>query len=160
MSDKDQQLNPYEIQQTAEAIEKLAANPKAFGAAYEAFVAGDAAKFGAALSQVGIEDQCHWVCRFFCRKRCVGVCRKFCPQPVTAEVNADEILNFVKAADRCFAIRHSSIDCVTSSEPETSTDGTRRSRRTSCNPTATSCASSCAGSAAMSSATRFARTSR
>ncbi|MGB8768518.1 MAG: hypothetical protein WCC92_02815 [Candidatus Korobacteraceae bacterium] len=98
MSDKDQQLNPYEIQQTAEAIEKLAANPKAFGAAYEAFVAGDAAKFGAALSQVGIEDQCHWVCRFFCRKRCVGVCRKFCPQPVTAEVNADEILNFVKAA--------------------------------------------------------------
>jgi len=98
MAEENQELNQFEIQQTAEAIEKLAANPKAFAAAYEAFVAGDAAKFGAALSQVGIEDQCHRVCRFFCRKRCVGVCRKFCPNPATTEVNAEEILNFAKAA--------------------------------------------------------------
>jgi len=97
MDEEQQELNQYEIQQTAEAIEKLSANPKAFAEAYEAFIAGDASKFGAALGKVGIEDRCRWVCRFFCRKRCVGVCRKFCPRPATADVNAEEILNFAKA---------------------------------------------------------------
>lgn len=97
MDEGQQELNQYELQQTAEAIEKLAANPKAFGQAYEAFVAGDAAKFDEALNQVGIRDHCRLVCRFFCRKRCVGVCRKFCPRPATADVNAEEILNFAKA---------------------------------------------------------------
>ena len=98
MAGENQDLTHFEIQQTAAAIEKLAANPKAFSQAYEAFVAGDAAKFGAALGTVGIEDQCHWVCRFFCRKRCVGVCRKFCPNAPANEVNAEEILGFAKAA--------------------------------------------------------------
>lgn len=97
MGEEQTELNQYEIQQTAEAIEKLAANPKAFGEAYAAFVAGDAAKFGAALNQVGISDQCRSVCRFFCSKRCAGVCRKFCPRPVAGEVNAEEILSFAKA---------------------------------------------------------------
>jgi hypothetical protein len=96
------ELNAVELQQTGEAIEKLSANPGAFSAAYEAFIAGDAAKFGAALGTVGIEDRCHWVCRFFCRKRCVGVCRKFCPRPSTVEVNAEEILGFAKAVGSLF----------------------------------------------------------
>ncbi len=96
-NEKNQELELYELQQTAEAIDKLSADPKAFAAAYEAFIAGDAAKFGAALGKVGIEDRCRWVCRFFCRKRCVGVCRKFCPKPSTVEVNAEEILGFARA---------------------------------------------------------------
>jgi hypothetical protein len=96
MDKAQQELNHFEIQQMAEAIDKLAANPKAFGAAYEAFVAGDAAKFSAALGQVGIEGDCHWVCRFFCTKRCVGVCRKFCPRPGTGDVTAEEIHSFAK----------------------------------------------------------------
>jgi hypothetical protein len=98
--ENNQNPNQYEIQQTGEAIEKLSSDPKAFTAAYEAFLAGDAAKFAAALGKVGIEDRCHWVCRFFCRKRCIGVCRKFCPKPSTAEVNAAEVLGFAKAAGR------------------------------------------------------------
>jgi hypothetical protein len=95
--EKKQEIELYDLQQTAEAIEKLSTDPKAFAQAYEAFIAGDAAKFGAALGKVGIEDRCRWVCRFFCRKRCVGVCRKFCPKPATGEVNAEEILGFAKA---------------------------------------------------------------
>jgi hypothetical protein len=97
MADESQDLKNYEIRQTAAAMEKLAANPTAFSQAYAAFVAGDAAKFAAALGQVGISDQCHWVCRFFCRKRCAGVCRKFCPNAPTTEVAAEEILAFTKA---------------------------------------------------------------
>ncbi len=97
MADESHDLRHYEIEQTAAAIETLAGNPKAFSQAYEAFLAGDAAKFGAALGQVGISDGCHWVCRFFCQKRCVGVCRKFCPNPAKGEVTAEEILGFAKA---------------------------------------------------------------
>lgn len=97
MTHENQDLQQYEIQQTAAAIEKLASNPKAFKQAYEAFVAGNAAAFGAALGKVGINDQCRWVCRFFCQKRCAGVCRKFCPDTAVREVNAEEILEFTKA---------------------------------------------------------------
>jgi hypothetical protein len=97
MADVNQDLQHYEIQQTAAAIEKLAANPKAFSQAYEAFIASDAAKFGAALSQVGISDQCQRVCGFFCKKRCAGVCRKFCPNIAAGEASAEEILAFSKA---------------------------------------------------------------
>jgi len=96
MADESHDLTHYKIEQTAVAIEKLAANPKAFSQAYEAFLAADAAKFGAALGEVGITDDCHWVCRFFCQKRCAGVCRKFCPD-VKGEVNAEEVLGFAKA---------------------------------------------------------------
>ncbi len=96
-NEENQELELYDLRQTAEAIDKLSADPKAFVAAYEAFIEGDAAKFAAALGAVGIADRCRWVCRFFCRKRCVGVCRKFCPKPSTVEVNAEEILGFAKA---------------------------------------------------------------
>lgn len=94
---EQQELSQYELHQTGEAIEKLSANPKAFGEAYEAFLTGDAAKFAAALDQVGIAEHCRLVCRFFCRKRCIGVCRKFCPRPAAAEVGQEEILGFAKA---------------------------------------------------------------
>jgi hypothetical protein len=96
MSEGQQKLDLFELQQMAQAIEKLAADPEAFGAAYDAFVAGDAVKFGEAIGRVGIDDQCRWVCRFFCRKRCVGICRRFCPQPSNVEVDAKEILGFAK----------------------------------------------------------------
>jgi len=96
-NEENQELNLYDLQQTADAISKLSEDPKAFAAAYEAFLAGDAVKFGAALGAAGIAERCRWVCRFFCRKRCVGVCRKFCPKPSTVEVNAEEILGFAKA---------------------------------------------------------------
>jgi hypothetical protein len=110
MAERNPDLQHYEIQQMAAAMEKLASNSKAFSQAYDAFLAGDAAKFGAALSQVGISDQCHWVCRFFCRKRCAGVCRKFCPNAPAGDVAAEEILAFTKAvspllSDPAFATR-------------------------------------------------------
>ena len=96
MSEGQQDLNLFELRQMAEAIEKLAADPNAFTAAYDAFVAGDAAKFGEAIGRVGIDDGCRWVCRFFCKKRCVGLCRRLCPQPRDVEVDAKEILGFAK----------------------------------------------------------------
>jgi hypothetical protein len=95
-SDQNPDPNIQEIRQTAETIDKLAGNEQAFGEAYAAFIAEDAAKFEAALIKVGIAERCHIVCRFFCQKHCVGLCRKFCPNPQQGDVNEKEILAFAK----------------------------------------------------------------
>lgn len=97
MDSKPTQSDIQELRQSAEAIEKLAANPAAFNEAHSAFVVGDAAKFEAALNRAGIATFCHIVCEFFCEKHCVWLCRKFCPHPPQGEVNAAEILAFAKA---------------------------------------------------------------
>ena len=91
-----------ELQQAAEAIEKLAANPNAFNEAHAALMAGDAVRFEAALNKVGIAKDCHVVCQFFCTKHCVGLCRKFCPRQPQGEVNVAEILAFTKAVAPVF----------------------------------------------------------
>ncbi len=97
-----QDSDVQELRETAEALEKLAANADAFGAAHAAFVARDAAKFEAALNQVGIAELCQLICRFFCSKRCVGICRKFCPRPTPRGVDAAEVLAFAKAVAPLF----------------------------------------------------------
>jgi hypothetical protein len=89
--------NIQELQQTAEAFEKLAANADAFKAAHSAFIENNAEKFGAALDKAGVAEFCHLVCYLFCRKQCIGRCRKFCPRSTTEEVNAAEVLAFTKA---------------------------------------------------------------
>src|SRR6266852_234395 len=86
-----------EIRQAAEAVEKLAGNSAAFNEAHAAFMASDAARFEAALNQAGIPEFCHLVCKFFCEKHCLGLCRKFCPRPHTGEVDREEIFAFAKA---------------------------------------------------------------
>ena len=91
-----QDANAQELQQSAEAIEKLARKPSAFREAYAAFVADDSVKFEAALNQVGIAQHCHLVCRFFCNKQHVRLYQKFCPNPSKGEVNVAEILAFAK----------------------------------------------------------------
>src|SRR5258708_1579186 len=91
-----------ELQKTSEVVEKLAANADAFEEAYEAFKAGDALKFEAALNKAGIAEYCHTICTFFCRKHCVGLCRKFCPKPSEREVDAAEMLAYAKTVGPLF----------------------------------------------------------
>ena len=97
-----QNTNVQELQKTSEVIEKLAANPDAFKEAYEAFIANDSARFEAAINKAGIADECHIVCTFFCRKHCVGLCRKFCPKPTQGEVDAAEMLAYAQAVGPLF----------------------------------------------------------
>ena len=97
-----QNTNVQELQKTSEVIEKLAANPDAFKEAYEAFIANDSARFEAAINKAGIADECHIVCTFFCRKHCVGLCKKFCPRPTQDEVDAAEMLAYAQAVGPLF----------------------------------------------------------
>lgn len=97
-SEHPQEMDIQEIQQTAEAVEKLAKESAVFEEAHAAFISGDAARFEAALNKVGIAHLCHLVCRFFCRKHCVRICRKFCPNPQRGEVDAAEIRAFAEAS--------------------------------------------------------------
>jgi hypothetical protein len=85
------------LPQMAEAIEKLAANPEAFNNAHSAYIENNAAKFEGALTQVGIAEHCHIICRFFCRKHCGAIHLKFCLEPNRGEVDAKEILAFANA---------------------------------------------------------------
>jgi hypothetical protein len=91
-----------ELQQTASAVEKLAANPTAFRKAYDAFKTSDAALFEAALKEAGILEWCRLICRFFCSKHCSTICRKFSAKYPQGEVNVEEVLAFAKAIGSLF----------------------------------------------------------
>lgn len=93
---QSQDIDVQELKLTLDVIEKLAANPDVFNKAYDAYLEEDEAKFEVALNKAGIEEHCHVVCRFFCKKHCTGLCLKFCPSP-KGEVSSAEILDFVKA---------------------------------------------------------------
>src|SRR6187551_2287235 len=94
MASKNEDL--LELRETAEAAAALAAEPESFKLAAAAFLAEDAARFEAALARVQLVDRCHVICRFFCWKHCVGVCKLFCPEPGPAP-DAPEMMEFAQA---------------------------------------------------------------
>ena len=74
MTNHDERLE--ELRASGETIAELAEQPELFAAAAEAFRAQDAERFQDALGRAGLLDRCHWICRWFCSKHCVFVCRK------------------------------------------------------------------------------------
>ena len=74
MTTHDERLD--ELQASGATIAELARQPELFAAAAEAFRAQDAERFQDALGRAGLLDRCHWICRWFCSKHCVFVCRK------------------------------------------------------------------------------------
>lgn len=85
MSDTSQQDKITQLQQTGEAMGKLAADAAAFTRAAEAFRAQNAAAFQAELGRVGLLPRCRLICSWFCSKHCVFYCQKLCPPPVATE---------------------------------------------------------------------------
>lgn len=64
----------------ARAAARLAQDEGAFKAAAAAYEKEDASAFEAALAQVELQDDCRWICRFFCVKACGRICTSFCPE--------------------------------------------------------------------------------
>jgi len=83
-----------ELFETGRAANILAQNPKAFKEAAEAFRAQDTSRFQAALDLVGLVERCHLICYFFCRKRCVAICRRFFPDQPPRPFDVDEMIAF------------------------------------------------------------------
>jgi len=76
MSDSNEKL--LEIQQTGEAIGKLAADESAFTQAAEAFRAHNAEAFQSVLGRLGLLPLCRFICSWFCSKHCVFYCSRLC----------------------------------------------------------------------------------
>ena len=76
MADTNDRL--IELQQTAEAMGKLAENEALFTGAVEAFRAQNPERFQSVLAQVGLLPRCRLVCQFLCSKHCIFICLKLC----------------------------------------------------------------------------------
>jgi hypothetical protein len=98
MSDDMSDDRIEDVRLTVEAAAKLAAEPEAFLRAFDAFRANDAERFQSELSRVGILEHCHRICRWFCSKHCVFVCRKLAgPIEAAPELDPKEVLEFTVA---------------------------------------------------------------
>jgi len=87
-----------ELQDTAEAVSKLAEDEGAFTRTVEAFRAQNADEFQAELSKIGLLNRCRLICRFLCTKHCVFKCSKLCrePQSKDGQLDISEIRAFAK----------------------------------------------------------------
>lgn len=95
-SSSDDRLD--EVTQTIEAATRLAEDPEAFLRALDAFRAEDAERFQSELSRAGLLSQCRYICRWFCSKHCVFVCRKLAgPVEGEGELDPREVLEFTRA---------------------------------------------------------------
>ena len=82
MSDKSREEKLTELQQTGEAIGRLAADKAAFTRAAEAFQAQNAENFQAELGKLELRPFCRLICHWFCSKHCVFICSKLCKDAV------------------------------------------------------------------------------
>jgi hypothetical protein len=89
-----------ELRSITGALEPFAGNPEVFEEAAKAFLEGDAARFQGALAHGGFEDLCPVICRFFCQKHCIGICRQLCPEPPERPLDPEEWLAFAQALVR------------------------------------------------------------
>jgi hypothetical protein len=90
----------FELRELSQAVAKLAEDPKAFQAAYEAYLAKDTERFNAILEKIGLAERCERICYFFCRKHCVALCRRFCPTPADEKPDVKEMIAFAQAMAR------------------------------------------------------------
>ncbi len=92
-----------ELQETGQAIGKLAKDEAGFTRTVEAFRAVDAEKFQSELSRLGLLPFCVLVCRWLCSKHCVFLCRRLCKEPSKGEVSVAEIREFAVVSEQLAA---------------------------------------------------------
>src|SRR5436190_20442562 len=98
MADESLNARLDEVTEAVDAAVKLAEDPEAFLAAFEAFRAEDAEAFQSVLARAGLLTHCHHICRWFCSKHCVLVCRKLAGPEATGDSDPKEVLEFTRAA--------------------------------------------------------------
>jgi hypothetical protein len=88
------------LQAVARAAAVLAKDKENFAQAVEAFNAGDASRFQAALDRAGVGEHCEKICFFLCVKKCVAVCLTFCLEPHRGPFDVAEMIDFALVLDR------------------------------------------------------------
>lgn len=88
------------LRESVDAVSKLAADPQAFDEAFDAYIKGDAGRFREILERLGLLDLCPIICRFFCHKHCVAICRRFCGDAPAEPLNGAEVRAFTEALQR------------------------------------------------------------
>lgn len=87
-----------ELTQTVEAANKLAEDADTFTRALAAFRSEDAETFQSELSRAGLLPHCRLICRWFCSKHCVFICKKLAgPIESGGELDPKEVLDFTRA---------------------------------------------------------------
>ncbi len=90
-----------ELQNTGEAIGKLAKDAAAFTRAAEAVQAENAEQFQSELSKLELLPFCILICRWFCSKHCVFICSKLCKEPIKPqEIDIAEMREFALVTER------------------------------------------------------------
>jgi hypothetical protein len=104
MADGSNEGRLDEVLQTIDAAAKLAKDKEAFLRVAEAVRTEDAQLFQSELSRAGLLEHCGRICRWFCSKHCVFVCRRLVGA-VEAKDESDpqEVLDFTLAAAKIAA---------------------------------------------------------
>ncbi|WP_028067848.1 hypothetical protein [Solirubrobacter soli] len=98
MADASNDERLDEIAEAAQAALTLAEDPKAFLNALDAFRAEDAERFQSELARAGLIQHCRYICRWFCSKHCVFICRKLAgPFEGEPQFDPKEALEFTLA---------------------------------------------------------------
>jgi hypothetical protein len=95
--------NLDELQAVAMVVARLAKNKDAFAQAVDAFHAGDASRFQAALDAAGVGEHCEKICFFLCVKKCVSVCLTFCLEPNPGPFDVAEMIEFAQVLEKLAA---------------------------------------------------------
>jgi hypothetical protein len=99
MTTHDERLE--ELQASGQTIAELAEKPELFAEAIEAFRAEDAERFQDVLGRAELLGRCHWICRWFCSKHCVFVCRSLVGDfQAEAVLDVDEWRQFAEFTGR------------------------------------------------------------
>ncbi|MGO8931213.1 MAG: hypothetical protein ACLQU3_30530 [Limisphaerales bacterium] len=86
MKDQGLELDIFrDLLEEASVIGELADDGKSFTSAYEAFRAGDAKAFQAALYHLKPSSRCHLVCEWIRSKECIFLCLELCGPPKLVE---------------------------------------------------------------------------
>ena len=82
------------------ALEILLENPDDFRVVAKAVEERDTKTYQAVLSKHKIIPVCLWICRWFCTKITVFICKRFCPEDIPFKDSVEEMMEFAQVTLR------------------------------------------------------------
>lgn len=93
-------LDIDKLREFRHAIEVLLENPEDFKTVAQAVEERDAKTYQAVLARLKLIPICRWVCRWYCTKVSVFICRRFCPEDIAVKDTIEEMMEFAQVTLR------------------------------------------------------------